>query len=42
MAAVFTKWGIIASVAIFIANIVNMSISIAADSTWEFASIKTL
>jgi magnesium-transporting ATPase (P-type) len=42
MAGTFTKWGIIASVLIFIANIVNMSISIAADSEWEFASAKTL
>ena len=42
MAGTFTKWGIIASIAIFIANIVNMSISIAADSKWAFASTKTL
>jgi magnesium-transporting ATPase (P-type) len=42
MAAVFTKWGIIASACIFIANIVNMSISIAADDTWDFASSTTL
>jgi Ca2+-transporting ATPase len=42
MAATFTKWGIIASVAIFIANMVNMTISIAADDTWDFGSVKTL
>jgi len=42
MAGIFTKWGILASVAIFIANMVNMSLSIAADSKWEFASTKTL
>jgi len=42
MAAIFTKWGIIASVAIFIANMVNMTISIAADDSWDFGSVKTL
>jgi len=42
MAGTLTKWGIIASFAIFIANVVNMSISIAADDTWNFASAKTL
>ena len=42
MAAVFTKWGIVASVIIFIANIINMSISIAADDTWNFTDGKTL
>ncbi|MFS8160622.1 MAG: haloacid dehalogenase, partial [Candidatus Roizmanbacteria bacterium] len=42
MAAVFTKWGIIASVLILIANIVNMSISIAADDAWDFADKRTL
>lgn len=42
MAGTFTKWGIIASVAILIANVVNMTISIMADETWDFASSKTL
>lgn len=41
MAGILTKWGILASIAIFIANIVNMSISIAADDEWNFASAKT-
>jgi Ca2+ transporting ATPase len=42
MAGTLTKWGILASLAIFIANVVNMSISIAADDSWNFASAKTL
>ena len=41
VAGIITKWGIIASVAIFIANIVNMSISIAADDDWNFGSART-
>jgi P-type E1-E2 ATPase len=42
MAGTFTKWGIIASVAILIANIVNMTISIMADPNWDFASWETV
>jgi hypothetical protein len=42
MAGTFTKWGIIASFMILVANMVNMSISIAADDGWDFASRKTL
>jgi len=42
MAGTFTKWGIIASVLILLANILNMTLSIIADDDWDFASSKTL
>jgi len=42
MAGTFTKWGIIASLAILAANMINMTISIIADDTWNFASANTL
>jgi P-type E1-E2 ATPase len=42
MAGTFTKWGIIASLAILAANIFNMTLSIIADKEWDFPSSKTL